>query len=47
MIADANDEELRKEIAYKVLEYYKGTADPKLVRQMTDTIYDFIKKFVL
>jgi hypothetical protein len=42
-----NEEELKKEIAYKVLEYYKGAADPKLVRQMTDTIYEFIKKFMI
>jgi hypothetical protein len=43
-----SDEELRKEIAYKVLEYYKGTgADQKAVRLMTDAIYDFIKKFML
>lgn len=43
-----NDEELRKEIAYKVLEYYKGsTADQKAIRLMTETIYTFIKKFTL
>ena len=43
-----SDEELRKEIAYKVLEYYKGTApDLKRLKLDMEMIYTFIKKFML